>query len=103
MSSQALVLCVTCVSGFIMGFILEAYRLLVGRTRWRRRKLSLMDFLLWVVLTACMFGLLYYLNGAEVHFYVFLGLALGLLSYIRWCRRYACAFLRAVWHRLKKA
>lgn len=94
MNGQALILLATCGSGLLMGLVFDVYRLLTRPFRRRRWKLALTDFLLWVILAAYMFGLLFYLNDAEVHFYVFLGLALGLLFYYRWLSRYVLGFLK---------
>lgn len=87
MNGQTLVLLATCGSGLVLGVLLDAYRLLTKRLRRRRRLVAVLDFLLWVGLAAALFALLFFLNAAEVHFYVFLGLALGLLFYYRFLGR----------------
>lgn len=88
MNGQILVLLATCSFGLLMGLVFDAYRLLTRPCRRRRWLLAFLDFFLWVALACALFALLFVLNKAEVHFYVFFGLALGLLFYYRSLSRY---------------
>ncbi|MBC7346476.1 MAG: hypothetical protein H5U00_03335 [Clostridia bacterium] len=96
MNGQPLLLLATCSMGFLLGLFLDFYRFFARRARWRGHRLDLADFLLWVLFAVGMFALLFYLNGAEIHFYVFVGLALGLLTYYRWASRHVLLFLKKI-------
>lgn len=87
-----------------MGFAVDCHRFWSGRRRLRRYRVgqSIADFLLWVSFAAGVFGLLLLLNDGEVHFYVFLGLGLGLLIYYRSYSRWVLSWLKKISQKYKK-
>lgn len=82
---QAFSLVLTIGIGFLVGIIYDIYR--VTRGIWQPKKLGTFigDFFFWVIITALVFTLLLFGNWGEVRIYVFLGLALGFLIYIKYC------------------
>lgn len=84
-SQQAVSLVLTIGIGFLTGIIYDIYR--VTRGIWQPKRLGTLigDFFFWVIITILVFSLLLLGNWGEVRVYVFLGLALGFLMYIKYC------------------
>ena len=82
---QAVSLVITIGIGFLVGIIYDIYR--VTRGLWQPKKLGTFigDLFFWVIITIMVFTLLLLGNWGEVRVYVFLGLALGFLMYIKYC------------------
>jgi len=73
----------TVAMGLLSGFCYDLYRIIGQRLRLRRWGVLVGDLLFWLLLTVLVFMLLYLSNAAEVRFYVFIGIILGALVYLR--------------------
>lgn len=71
----------TVVAGIAAGLVFDLYRLVRRHLRPNPAVSWLMDLLFWLVLTPVVFALLLVGNWGELRFYVFLGLASGLVLY----------------------
>jgi spore cortex biosynthesis protein YabQ len=74
-------------SGIILGVLLDIYRVLKGRFRFRGWVVSLIDLLYWTVAAGLVFGLLMWSNWGVLRFYVFLAVVLGIALYYFWMSR----------------
>jgi spore cortex biosynthesis protein YabQ len=75
------------VSGIILGVLLDIYRVMKGRFRFRGWVVSLIDLLYWTVAAGLVFGLLMWSNWGVLRFYVFLAVVLGIVLYYSWMSR----------------
>jgi spore cortex biosynthesis protein YabQ len=89
--------------GFGMGIGFDICRVLTGQLRLPRWTIPLVDLLYWTASTAGVFRVLVYGNKGEVRFFVFIGLAAGLLCHYLWASKATVlavqALIRAI-HRL---
>ncbi|OYD06357.1 spore cortex biosynthesis protein YabQ [Paludifilum halophilum] len=74
-------------SGWLMGFLLDTYRVFRHRFRLRGWVVSFVDLLYWTVAAGLVFGLLMWSNWGELRFYIFVAVLLGLLAYYAWFSR----------------
>jgi spore cortex biosynthesis protein YabQ len=74
-------------SGIILGVLLDIYRVMKGRFRFRGWVVSLIDLLYWTVAAGLVFGLLMWSNWGVLRFYVFLAVVLGIALYYFWMSR----------------
>lgn len=72
-------------SGFLIGTILDVYRVLKVRFHLKGWVVSLIDLLYWVVCAGLVFSLLFWSNWGDFRFYIFLAILVGLGSYLQWC------------------
>jgi spore cortex biosynthesis protein YabQ len=75
-------------SGWLMGVILDTYRVLKSRFRLRGWVVSLVDLLYWLVATGLVFGLLMWSNWGELRFYIFVAIVIGFALYQVWFSRW---------------
>lgn len=71
-------------SGFMMGTILDLYRVLQVRLRLRGWVVSLVDFVYWLVCAGLVFSLLFWSNWGDFRFYIFIAIVAGLATYLHW-------------------
>lgn len=84
LTSQVYAFCVTMLIGFLLGIFFDVYRVLRGIIRPRRIITHIGDLLFWIVSTGFIFLLLLFGNWGEIRLYVFIGVGLGALGYLRW-------------------
>lgn len=87
LTSQIYAFCVTVLTGFLLGIFFDMYRVLRGVIRPRGIITHLGDLLFWFISTGFIFLLLLFGNWGEIRFYVFVGVALGVMVYLRWFSR----------------
>jgi len=73
--------------GLIIGLFFDLYRAIRFKTGSRIWTNDLLDLIVSFILTIISFMLLLFSNWGEVRFYVFLGIGLGLLVYLRYCSK----------------
>lgn len=71
-------------SGFLVGIILDIYRVLKERLRLKGWVVSLIDLLYWVVCAGLVFSVLFWSNWGDFRFYIFVAIVVGLGSYLYW-------------------
>ncbi|MFD1427948.1 spore cortex biosynthesis protein YabQ [Kroppenstedtia sanguinis] len=71
-------------SGWLMGFMLDLYRVLSRRFRLGGWAVSLVDLLYWAVSAGLVFSLLMWSNWGELRFYIFAAILIGWLAYHTW-------------------
>jgi spore cortex biosynthesis protein YabQ len=71
-------------SGFVLGVILDLYRVLKARFRLRGWTVSLGDLLYWTGSAGLVFGLLMWSNWGQLRFSLFLAVCVGFILYFRW-------------------
>ncbi|MFD1395643.1 spore cortex biosynthesis protein YabQ [Kroppenstedtia eburnea] len=71
-------------SGWLMGFMLDLYRVLSRRFRLGGWAVSLVDLLYWGVSAGLVFSLLMWSNWGELRFYIFAAILTGWLTYHTW-------------------
>ena len=81
--NQAVVFFLVLVWGNFVGLIFDCYRIL--RQIWRPGLwgTSLGDLFFWLLVTSLTYFFLMLLNWGEVRFYVFLGIGIGLMIYLK--------------------
>lgn len=87
LTSQVYAFCVTVLIGFLLGIFFDMYRVLRGVVRPRKIITHLGDLLFWLLSTGFIFLLLLFGNWGEIRLYVFIGIGLGALVYLRWFSR----------------
>ncbi|SDW86596.1 spore cortex biosynthesis protein YabQ [Marininema mesophilum] len=71
-------------SGWLMGMLLDAYRVLARRFRLQGWVISLVDLLYWIAAAILVFNLLLWSNWGELRFTVFVAVVLGWVVYHFW-------------------
>ncbi|SFS86500.1 spore cortex biosynthesis protein YabQ [Marininema halotolerans] len=74
-------------SGWFMGMLLDAYRILARRFRLQGWVISLIDLLYWIATALLVFSLLLWSNWGELRFTVFIAVILGWVVYYYWFSR----------------
>ncbi|MBO8137015.1 MAG: spore cortex biosynthesis protein YabQ [Desulfotomaculum sp.] len=72
----------------LAGFLYDLYRVLVKLFKLKKWGVMLGDLLFWLILTPLVFVILLMGNWGEVRLYVFIGLSLGAVIYLKWCSGY---------------
>lgn len=81
LSIQWLTVAVMLLSGLGMGVVFDGYRVVSNELRFPRWWLPILDVVYWMAAALVVFRVLYASNNGEVRAYVFIGLALGALTY----------------------
>ncbi|QKG83092.1 spore cortex biosynthesis protein YabQ [Kroppenstedtia pulmonis] len=89
-------------SGWLMGLILDTYRVLCHRFRLRGWVVSLVDLLYWSVSAGLVVSLLMWSNWGELRFYVFVAVISGLAVYYYWFSRGMMSWIRRILDGLEK-
>lgn len=79
LSSQFISLLAMIISGMMLGVIYDIYRVVASQFHFRRWLISSLDIMYWILSALFVFRMLYLSNSGEVRFYVFLGLAIGII------------------------
>lgn len=74
--------------GFVIGVIFDLYRVVLGLLHPKKVAMNLSDFFFWVIITFVVFVLLIFGNWGEVRLYVFIGLLLGVVLYLKLLSKY---------------
>lgn len=83
--------------GLIIGLLFDTYRVLRGIFSPQTFFTGLGDLLFWIVSTLVVFGALLCTNWGEVRLYVFLGLIIGAVAYIKLFSRVITIMLIRIW------
>lgn len=83
LSSQLFAFGVTVCGGLFLGLLFDIYRALRGVIRPKKFITHLGDLMFWIICTVLIFVILLLGNWGEVRAYVFIGLVLGTLLYIK--------------------
>lgn len=78
---QWLTIAVMLGAGAGMGVLFDSYRVISDYYKFPRWSLSILDMLYWLASAIIVFRLLYLSNFGEVRGYVFIGLAIGVVTY----------------------
>jgi spore cortex biosynthesis protein YabQ len=81
-------------SGIGMGVVFDGYRVVSHELRFAKWTLPMLDLLYWAAATLVVFQVLSAGNNGEVRAYVFLGLALGVITYFLLLSRVVIATVR---------
>lgn len=73
----------TVLGGFLMGILLQIYRITFNIKKPNRLLASVSDFLFWVLCSVCVFIFFLYTNNGNVGYYTFIGLFLGFILYLK--------------------
>ncbi|MFC4075528.1 spore cortex biosynthesis protein YabQ [Salinithrix halophila] len=84
LSTQWMTLGMMLGSGWLMGMLLDTYRIMARRFRLRGWVISLVDLLYWTAAAGIVFGLLMWSNWGELRFTVFVAVVMGWLAYHAW-------------------
>ena len=76
---QAATFLVTVATGFALGIFYDVFRIIRRILRVKFIGTAIFDFLFWVVCVVALFLVLLVVNFAEIRFFVFLGMFLGLV------------------------
>ncbi len=96
LTSQVYAFSVTVLTGFLLGVFFDIYRVMQGVIRPRKIITHLGDLLFWIISTGFIFLLLLFGNWGDFRLYVFLGIGLGVLIYLRWFSRLTIKLLLAI-------
>jgi len=76
-TNQAYIFLATVYVGLLLGIIYDIYRAFRMITKPGRVLLAIFDLLFWILAALFSFIMLFKVNGGEIRFYAFIGLALG--------------------------
>jgi len=88
----------TIAAGFTLGLFFDLYRLWRRVTRPKKVATALSDLLFWVIATPVTYAYLLMGNWAELRFYVFLGIFLGLFLYFTVFSVIVLNLLLTIWY-----
>ncbi len=88
--------------GMILGMIFDLFRIVKPSDKTNFIVLGMHDLLLWGVITAAVFAIIFITNNAAVRWYEFAGMALGAVIYFMALSKIFVCFLTAVLHAVKK-
>lgn len=91
--SQFSIFFTTVITGIVLGFLFDFYRVLRGTFRVQGFVTWVTDLLYWLVATAVVFIALVLSNWGELRFYVFLGIVGGVILYYRLISTYIIRLL----------
>lgn len=70
------------VSGLVVGVLLDLFRVIQDRLQTARRLNALFDLVFWLLSALLVFSLLWWSNGGELRFYVFVVIGFGFFLYL---------------------
>lgn len=82
--SQIEAFILTLLLGIIAGLLIHYYQLTIRELKIGKYALYTMDLILWMIMLVLIFVGILLINQGEVRIYVFIGLVLGGLIYLRW-------------------
>lgn len=88
---------ITIFNGMIIGLLFDGYRVLRGIMTPKMLITELGDLLFWLIATMLVFGTLIFINWGEVRLYIFIGLMIGFVLYMRLFSRYILRLLKRLW------
>ncbi len=81
-NQQTLVFLMCILTGMASGIICDVLSITAKKLRFNKSAFFIQDMVIWFIILAFFFSVIYRLNGAVLRWYVFLGAALGALLYI---------------------
>ncbi len=69
------------ISGIVLGFCFDGYRVVSGKLHFPRWIIPLLDVAYWLLAAIFIFRILFYANQGQLRLYVFLGLGIGAICY----------------------
>lgn len=81
-SQQTLVFFACILTGIISGIFCDVLSITAKKLRFKKSAVFVQDILIWFVILAFFFTVIYKINGAVLRWYVFLGAAFGAVIYI---------------------
>lgn len=88
MNNQAYLFVIFIINGILIGLIFDIFRII--RRTFKTTDLStyIQDIAFWIIAGIITLAFIFYYNNGEIRFYVFLGIILGVLSYILTISKY---------------
>ena len=88
-NQQTIVFLMCALTGMASGMIWDALNIAAKKLRFNKSAFFVQDILVWGIILAFFFGVIYKINGAVLRWYVFLGTVLGAMLYILTVRSFA--------------
>jgi spore cortex biosynthesis protein YabQ len=88
---------ITIFNGMLIGLLFDGYRVLRGIMTPKMLITDLGDLLFWLIATMLVFCTLIFINWGEVRVYIFIGLMIGFVLYMRLFSRYVLCLLVILW------
>ena len=83
----------TIASGFLLVFCYNVYQVIRNILKLKKTGTIIGDFLFWLILTPLVFIFLFPGNQGEIRFYIFFGLILGALLYLKFFSQLTYSFV----------
>ncbi len=81
MKNEIFVLCAALVGGALIGVLFDFFRAYRLKVKSNKKATAFQDIMFWTVSSYLIFALIYRINGAQIRWYIFAGLAVGALIY----------------------
>lgn len=88
MNNQAYLFLIFVINGILIGFLFDIFRIIRKTFKTTDFTTYIQDIAFWIVTGIITLAFIFYYNNGEIRFYVFLGIILGVLSYILTISKY---------------
>lgn len=99
---QIYIFIITIVSGLLAGLLFDLYRMLAVTLKLKKRGIMLGDILFWLILTLAALGFLLLKNQGDLRIYIFMGLTVGAICYLRYLSKYMLPVIAIFFRFIKK-
>lgn len=87
-NQQTIVFLACIITGILSGIIFDVLSLTAKKLRFKKSAVFLQDILIWCIILAFFFGIIYKINGAVIRWYIFIGAIFGGFFYLLILRIY---------------
>jgi spore cortex biosynthesis protein YabQ len=101
--AQFLSLLISLFAGIMIGLLFDLYRTLNFYCKPNKKFVNFMDLLFWIITLGVVFALLLNADFAEIRFYTFLGMAIGVAIYLGLFSFYVLKIYRMIFYIIAKA
>lgn len=101
-TQQTIVFFACILTGIISGIICDMLSITAKKLRFGKSAFFIQDILIWFVILAFFFTVIYKINGAVLRWYIFLGAMFGALFYLLLLRNFVVKITSAVFQVIEK-
>ena len=95
-TNQAYLFLIFTIDGIIIGLLFDFFRILRKIIKTNNVFTYLEDFIFWILTGIIILYSIYYFNNGEIRIYMFIGIILGILSYILTVSKYIISFFVSI-------
>lgn len=88
MNNQAYLFVIFIINGVLIGFLFDIFRIIRKTFKTTDLATYIQDIVFWIMTGIMTLAFIFYYNNGEIRFYVFLGIILGIITYILTISKY---------------